>query len=64
MSEGSRAPWLAAIGGGVIGAVLTAGALALAGPSLFGERLVREALIAQPEMLMDAGQALRDKQYA
>jgi protein-disulfide isomerase len=64
VSEGNKAPWLAAIGGGIIGAVLTGGALALAGPSLFGERLVREALMAQPEMLMDAGQALRDKQYA
>lgn len=64
MSEGNRTPWVAAIGGGVIGAVLTAGALVLAGPSLFGERLVREALIAEPEMLVDAGQALRDKQFA
>ena len=54
MSEGNRTPWVAAIGGGVIGAVLTAGALVLAGPSLFGERLVREALIAEPEMLVDA----------
>ncbi|HET9336759.1 MAG TPA: DsbA family protein [Sphingomicrobium sp.] len=64
MSEGNRTPWVAAIGGGVIGAVLTAGALVLAGPPLFGERLVREALIAEPEMLVDAGQALRDKQFA
>jgi protein-disulfide isomerase len=36
----------------------------LAGPSLFGEKLVRDALVANPEIMMDAGQALRDKQYA
>jgi protein-disulfide isomerase len=64
VSEGKKAPWMAAIGGGVIGAALTAGTLVLAGPSLFGERLVRDALTAQPEILVDAGQALRDKQYA
>jgi protein-disulfide isomerase len=64
VSEGNRTPWFAAVGGGIIGAAVTAGALVLAGPSLLGERLVREALIAQPEILIDAGQALRDKQYA
>jgi protein-disulfide isomerase len=57
-------PWIAAIGGGIVGAALTAGALFLAGPSLLGERLVRNALIANPEMLVDAGNALRDRQYA
>lgn len=64
MSEGNRTPWLAAIGGGIIGAALTAGALALAGPSMFGERLVRDALVSQPEILVDASQALRDQQFA
>ena len=64
MSEGNRTPWLAAIGGGIVGAVLTAGGLVLAGPSLFGDRLVREALMSHPEMLVDAGQALRDQQFA
>ena len=64
MSESNKAPWIAAIGGGIVGAALTAGALFLAGPSLLGERLVRDALIANPEMLVDAGNALRDRQYA
>ena len=64
MSQSNNKPWTAAIAGGVIGAALTAGALVLAGPSLFGERLVRETLVANPEIMMDAGQALRDKQYA
>jgi protein-disulfide isomerase len=64
VSDNNRTPWIAAIAGGIVGAALTVGGLALAGPSLFGERMVREALLSHPEMLMDAGQALRDKQYA
>ena len=64
MSQSNNKPWIAAVVGGVIGAALTAGGLVLAGPSLFGERLVRETLVANPEIMMDAGQALRDKQYA
>jgi len=55
---------MAAIGGGIVGAALTAGALFLAGPSLLGDRMVRDALIANPEMLVEAGNALRDRQYA
>ena len=64
MSERNSATWIAAIAGGVIGAALTAGGLVLAGPSLFGEKLVREALVAHPEMLVAAGEALREQQYA
>lgn len=64
MGETNNRPWTAAIGGGVIGAVLTAGAILLAGPSLFGERLVRQALINHPDMMLDASEALRDRQYA
>jgi protein-disulfide isomerase len=55
---------LPAIGGGIIGAMLTAGALVLAGPSLFGQKMVRDALVSHPEIIVAAGQALRDKQYA
>ena len=64
MSENNRTPWIAAVGGGVVGAALTAGALFLAGPSLLGDRIVREALIANPEMLVEAGNALRERQFA
>jgi hypothetical protein len=64
VSENNRTPWIAAIGGGVVGAALTAGALFLAGPSLLGDRIVREALIANPEMLVEAGNALRERQFA
>ena len=64
MSEKNSGPWIAAIAGGVIGAALTGAGLVLAGPSLFGEKLVREALVSKPEIIVEAGQALRDKQYA
>lgn len=64
MSDSNKATWVAAIGGGIVGAVLTAGGLVLAGPSLFGDRLVRSALIANPNMLVEAGEALRDQQFA
>ena len=62
MSETSKSPWGVAIGGGIVGAVLTAGAMMLASPSLFGERMVRDALLSNPEMIMEAGDVLRDKQ--
>ena len=62
--EAIAAPGLPAIAGGIVGAALTAARLFLAGPSLVGERLVREALVANPEMLVEAGEALRDQQYA
>jgi thiol-disulfide isomerase/thioredoxin len=55
---------MAAIGGGIVGAALTAGVLFLAGPALLGDRIVREALIANPEMLVEAGNSLRDRQFA
>ena len=57
-------PWLAAIGGGVAGSLLTAGLVLAAGPSIFGDRLVRDALLADPQMLVDAGEALHDRQFA
>ena len=64
MSGNGNAPWGAAIGGGIVGAVLTAGILVVAAPSLLGERLVRDALLSNPEMIIEAGDALRDKQFA
>ena len=64
MNESGKSPWGAAIGGGIVGAALTAGAMMLAGPSLFGQKMVREALLSNPEMIMEASDALRDKQYA
>jgi protein-disulfide isomerase len=54
----------AAIGGGAIGAALMAGALVLAGPTRVGDSIVRGALERHPEMLIEAGDLLRDRQYA
>jgi len=59
-----RTPWLAAIGGGVIGSLATAALLLLAAPQLIGPKLVRDALIKQPQILVEASDALRDGQYA
>ena len=64
MSQNNSAGWVPAIVGGVVGAALTAGGLFLAGPSLLGQRMVRDTLIANPDIIVDAGQALRDRQYA
>ena len=64
MSESGKGSWGAAIGGGIVGAALTSGALLLAGPSLFGEKMVRDALLSNPEMIIEAGDALRDRQFA
>ena len=63
MSDNRRAPIIAAIGGGLIGSLATAGLLLLAAPQ-FGTSLVRDALIKQPQILVDASEALRDGQYA
>lgn len=54
----------AALAGGVVGAALMAALLLLAAPKLIAERLVRTGLMADPQMLVDAGEALRDRQYA
>ncbi len=59
-----RGIWGPAIAGGVVGALLT-GALGLAvAPQLVSSKAVRGALIADPSMLIDASNALRDRQYA
>jgi hypothetical protein len=64
VSQSNSSGWTPAIAGGLIGAAITAGGLFFAGPSLLGERMVRETLVSNPEIIIDAGQALRDKQYA
>ena len=50
--------------GGIIGAAVTAGLLIFAAPELAGKKMVREALLADPQILVDAADALRDSQYA
>jgi len=53
-----------AIAGGLIGSVLTAAVLLFAVPQYFSSRIVRQGMLNDPQILMDAADALRDKQYA
>jgi protein-disulfide isomerase len=56
--------WGPAIVGGIVGALLT-GLLGMAfAPRLVGPDTVRRALLADPQMRVDASTALRDRQYA
>lgn len=52
----------AAVIGGVAGSLLTAAALVFAAPQLLGTRIVREALMREPTLLLDGQQALRRAQ--
>ena len=54
----------AAVVGGIIGSVLTAALLFFAAPSVLGSRIVRNGLLADPKILTDTVDALRDAQYA
>ena len=71
MSETDNAPratgrkplLFAAIAGGVIGSLLTAGALLVAAPELLAGRIVRQGMMADPQILVDTADALRDRQY-
>ena len=57
-------PWAAAIAGGVIGSLLTAVALVFAMPQFLSSRIVRHGMLADPKILSDTFDALRDAQYA
>jgi protein-disulfide isomerase len=52
-----------ALAGGVVGALLTAALLLLAAPQLISGRIVREGVMADPQILVDGADALRDLQY-
>jgi protein-disulfide isomerase len=64
VAERARSPWVAAIAGGIVGAALTALVLFFAAPQLLGSRIVREGMLADPQILVDTADALRDRQYA
>ena len=49
--------------GGLVGSLLTLFVLMLAAPQLVGERIVRHALLNRPDMLVEASDALRARQY-
>lgn len=55
---------LSALVGGMVGAAVMAALLIFAAPQFLGERIVRTAMLADPQILIDAGEALRDRQYA
>ena len=54
----------AALAGGVVGSLLTAALLLFALPDVLSSRIVRKGLLADPKILSDAVDALRDAQYA
>ena len=65
MAETTRNSSLgAAVAGGVIGAMLTAAVLVFATPQFLSSRIVRQGMLADPQILVDASDALRDKQNA
>ena len=53
-----------AVAGGIVGAAIMAGVLIVAAPQLLSTRLVRSGIMADPQVLIDGSQALRDRQYA
>ncbi len=53
----------AAVAGGIFGAVLTALVLLFVTPQFFSSRIVRSGMLADPQILLDASDALRDRQY-
>lgn len=68
MSETNSAPRqsgtiAAAIGGGIIGSLLTAALLIFALPNVLSSKIVRQGLLADPKILSEAVDALRDAQY-
>ena len=64
MTNDNRSPWVAAVAGGVIGSVLTAALLLFAAPQYFSSRIVRQGMLADPQILPDTADALRDAQFA
>ena len=66
MSEGREPPggrFMAAIVGGAVGSAVTAALLLIAAPQLLGSRIVRAGILADPQVLVDGSDALRDQQY-
>jgi protein-disulfide isomerase len=53
-----------AVAGGVIGALLTAALLVFAAPQFLASRIVRAGMLADPNILAETADALRDAQYA
>jgi protein-disulfide isomerase len=56
--------WATALAGGIIGSLLTAALLLLVAPQYFSSRIVRDGMLADPTILSDTVDALRESQYA
>ena len=54
----------AAVAGGVVGSALTAALLFFAAPEYLASRIVRQGMLADPKILSETVDALRDAQYA
>lgn len=54
----------AGIAGGIIGSLLTGALLFFAAPGLISSKIVRQGMLADPRILSDTVDALRDAQYA
>jgi protein-disulfide isomerase len=61
---GKQGTFATAVIGGVVGSLLTAALLLIAAPDVLGSRIVRSGLLADPKILSDTVEALRDAQYA
>ena len=55
---------MAAVAGGVVGSALTAALLFFAAPEYLASRIVRQGMLADPKILSETVDALRDAQYA
>lgn len=64
MTDKRGSPLAAAVIGGLIGSLATAALLLALAPQLIGPRIVREGLIREPAILVEAGDALRARQYS
>lgn len=62
MTEVNNRAWGSAIVGGAIGSIVTAGLLAIVAPQLIGPRLVRDALMREPQILIEGQKALNHQQ--
>lgn len=64
MTRETASPVGPAILGGLVGAAATAAILVYATPQAVSSRIVRQGLMADPQVIMDAADALRDRQTA
>jgi protein-disulfide isomerase len=64
VTESKGSPLLPAIAGGIIGSALTLAILALAAPQFISSQIVRQGMLNDPQILVEAADALRDRQYS